>query len=431
MKKIFNLYVLRILAMILSSIIIIFSVSHEIDTDLGLLIPKEQEWIPLILFGLIFLLYLLEFITIPGWKRIFFFIFAALVFILMGLESMGNLNVAIFMFSCIYLIMLIVALARTSIHLKSLGKEPNPNFGFQKTTNIKGKLSVAYVSKKHRTTAYLLLFLSLLIGSCFFSLFLKVNLYPILSVLLFVLITVILYLLLMVLTNPLRKALKQMNQTAEFGKFEKQLQEFYKDPLHPDTIAYLSAIQANYLFSVDIEKGLKLFEGITKPAFASYLLTYTQIEITYFINSEQWDKAREAIQAAKEKYPKQASFFDTYKRTIQILSTKESIANIEALYPLTTKQKFLNLTNAYLLLMYHHIRDDEQKAKSYAGYILENTTELLEYRKAVDRVLSPKKAEEPAEAESKQLSTPESEIQVPENILDIGQSSMPTDEKQV
>lgn len=423
MKKIFNLYFLRTLALILSGVIICFPFIYEIDTNIGLIMPEDKEWLPLILFTLVFILYLLEFITLPAWKRIIFFLFAALVFTFMGLESMGNMNAAIVMVSFIYMIILIVSLARTGVHLKSLGKEPNPNFGIQKTTSIKGKLSVAYVSKKHRNSAYLSLFLSILIGSCFLILFLYLKLYPILVIILYILIIIILYLLLSILINPLRKVLKQINDSAEFGRFERTLQEFYKEPLHPDMVSYLSTIQANYLFAVDMEKGLKLFEGITKPTFPLYLLIYTQVEVLYFINTGQWTKGKEAIQAAKEKYPKQASIFDTYRRTLQIFSTDDYIANIEAFYPITTKQKFLNLSNAYVLLMYFYSRNEKQKALSYADYILRNTTELLEYRKAADKVLYSKQPEEMPEIFHR-------DIPVSLNNPTVEQSDLPKDESE-
>ena len=61
MKKI-GLYLFRIIEWGISIGILSFCFIYEIDEELGILLPKDKEWIPLFLFGIMFLFYLLYFL---------------------------------------------------------------------------------------------------------------------------------------------------------------------------------------------------------------------------------------------------------------------------------------------------------------------------------------------------------------------------------
>ena len=382
MKKV-SLYFMRFLEICLCIIILSFGFIFKIDAELGLLIPKNIEWVLLILFGIMFVLYLLEFIIVLSIKRMVFFIFAGIIFIMMKLDSMSYFNVSIWFFSLIYLVMMIVTIARTSIHLETNNEGRKSIFGLQRVSPVKGKLNVAYASKKHRMLSYVCLFLSVLIS---FS-FLLLNIHPLLQIIIIMGFAIMLYIILSIIINPLNHALRTMNKTAIYSNFKEKIEEFYKEPLHPEMLSYMYTLQANYLFAVDKEKAALLFESIEKPTFSSYLLTYCQIEIVYYINTERWEEAKQAITLAIEQFPKQSVIFKQYNQTIKILGTSEPISNIETLYPLNTNKKFLNLVNAYVLMMCYFIRQNA-KAKIYARFILDHTQELKVYINKAEEILN-------------------------------------------
>lgn len=398
MKKI-GLYLFRIIEWGISIGILSFCFIYEIDEELGILLPKDKEWIPLFLFGIMFLFYLLEFVIVKGIKRFFYFLIAGLVCLFLAADSvkLSEINISLCAFSLVYFFIMIVTIARTSVHLKQ--EKGQTSAWIQRVPSVKGKLNFSYASKRHRMLSYLTLILSFGIGAIF--LFLKIH--TAFRICLFLGIALILYFICLILINPVNHALRKMNQTANYNEFEIKIKSFYQEPLHPDMLSYLSTLHANYMFTVDKDKAAQLFEGIEKPTFASYLLTYCQIEIVYDINTEKFEEAQAAIERYSKQYPKNVNLFKNYERSIRILGTKDPIANIETLYPLNTKQQFLNLVNAYILMKYYWLREDE-RAKKYAEYILSNTTELLYYIQIAKEVLNGKEESiEERENETKML----------------------------
>lgn len=189
-----------------------------------------------------------------------------------------------------------------------------------------------------------------------------------------------------ILTNPLLRALIKMNKTAEYEIFSTKIEKILKNNLDEESRNYVLMIKSNYMFAVDKEKGIELFEQVKKPIYPKYLKDYYNIKSCYHINMRQFDEAFDCIEEMK-KLKVNEKIINVTKTVIKIFGTNNKIKNIEKIFPMKTGLKFTDLSNANILLYYYNSREFADEAKKYAKYILNNTKCLTEYISLANQVM--------------------------------------------
>ncbi len=192
----------------------------------------------------------------------------------------------------------------------------------------------------------------------------------------YVVLALIVILIINTLTNPLHKMEKERNITGDVKKFILDVESLKSDLVKEETINYLNILLVNAYFNVDLKKGLEMFPSLKRPTVKKFAYYYQLVEVCYHINKDEFDKANELITVYKDinPYIKRLN-----KDFIKIYSTKDYVMeNIEKMFPINTKKVFLNVNNAEILLTYYSLRENEEKAKEYASFILNSNTTMEE-----------------------------------------------------
>lgn len=365
-KKIFNFYVLNIIEIILCLIVCIFAFFGEFNDD-GLLLNKSLEIVAIILLSFVFILSFLEcFHKIPFIKLIVMLIMTIAVL------PWHNNNL---IFDASLIFSSLVFLVATII-----------NFIFNhKKKERKSLLPVGYFNEKQLNITiffFICLIFILVIFYELFATFLNINVFItciILFIIAFALVTSF-----FILSNPINKLIKDFHNTCNFEKFDEQINSYLQNNLHPDTKLYLNLLKCNYLYTIDKEKAQSLFESLGKPLTKSYIKFYNLMEIIYYNQKNDYQKALELINNKNNKLTKKEKQIHLYVN--DIYNSDKIINNIEFIFP-NKGPKFIILNNQIIKMHYYYSRHLFDLALYNAKQIINNGPQLNEFVKESKEII--------------------------------------------
>jgi len=191
--------------------------------------------------------------------------------------------------------------------------------------------------------------------------------------------------LVLVFTNPLSNATKKyLTRNLDYEGFINQCENWKKTQrLHPDTISFITALEANVLAFEDQEKYKELFASTSYPFDKRLNQIYSILKFSYCLNIRDFEQAQYLIRI--QKYPRQK---DILMRGYTLYTTTDIIPNIEAYYRINTRSKFNNIVYAADLMRYYWTRGDKDRSKYYADFIRNQNTGYTYLTDLVNRVLN-------------------------------------------
>ena len=246
------------------------------------------------------------------------------------------------------------------------------------------------IKRNYFSKIHYYLFVAYVIGICLFSVFIgylmatdNIDIYFLFVYVIFVFTFSTLYI---ILINPLLRAIVFMNKRADYGKFEKRINNILNNNLDDESRNYVLMIKFNYMFAINKKEAIYLFENIKKPSFKRYLKDYYNIKACYHINKREFDEAYSCICEMK-KLNVSKKIIRLTNIVIDVIKTNDDIEYIEKYFLINTPLKFTNLSSANILLIYYYTRNKYQEAKECAEFIKKNTKCLTEFIKYSDEVL--------------------------------------------
>lgn len=368
MKKYFNVVILRIVQLVLAAFLSVTVWIGKFDDKVGLTLPTAVQYLPVAASALILVLFATEFFGARPWVRLCYLAVALFACIMMA-ETLEMLNMTIWLFGLIYMILVIVALVRT--HAKASGTE-------EKAAESKC-LPVGIFDKKDLVAAYIFvaaLALVTVAGVLVDCLCAVVLWYVYVVVDLAIASAYIVY---FVKCNAANKLLSLVNKELSFERFDRELSRLLAGNLHPESVNYLMTLRANYLFAYDKAQGIEQFEKTVRPTARQYLAQYDLVEIVYLINTERFGEAEEAIRRYLDEYKCSKSNAMKLRRTVAVYASEEEIDDVEAIFSTDGKIPVQNLSNAYELMCYYRKRGNGAKAVEYARKIMETRSDFHDW----------------------------------------------------
>lgn len=343
MKKV---VALRIIELVGTLFLVSLVIYNSISIENGLYLKESIQYLPLMIYFLLNLCVLVESLLVKITNKMLYSVFSLAIATSMYQDSIAYANATFWFFSCIYCIFIIMSL----IKKEKVETTYLPPFIFSKKH---------YQEKLKLKTVFL--FLANFVAIC--TMFLPLVLSLILIVLLFFSYFVFKS------QTPLVKAGLQLNKDLNFQILFEKFDQWLQEPLHPETINIIKTWQANYLFLLDMSKGLDLFKETYEPKEINF--DYKLIEICYYINQNQKESAYECFQNLKKTFKFNKGYIQKLDNLLKIHFTDEEIPNIEKLYP-EAKFRLSSLLNHQILMRYYDSRKQLQNALIHANYILEN-----------------------------------------------------------
>lgn len=259
---------------------------------------------------------------------------------------------------------------------------------------ITGKVSektlpLGHFSKKHSRFTYFSFILAFVLAFC--SYLLCDNILHIDGIMSFIITFIFVFVFIIawgILFNPFSKVVNKFNKDLDFVTFEKGILEMLDNNLHPDSRSHLNVLYANYLYTYDLCRGIELFNKIERPEYKAYRLFYDIVAINNAANEKNEEKAYELLESFKIEHSKYQQHIISLSRLLTIVFTSDEIQNIEAYYPLNNRVKINNIINANTLMSYYSTRNNLEKAKYYAKYLLDNNQTLLQLIAEAEAVMA-------------------------------------------
>lgn len=358
LKKILNIYVLICIELVISLFFISMFAFIEFK-DGNIILPESIKALPIVLFVVIFITTMLESYHKTPISKMLLNLFIILIILSVG--EIYHTNFVLAIYGIFYFIINIVSL---TLHIES-----------SKKANDIRILPVTYISKEHQNLNHFILVIITVLCLFVFEFFyagLETSL--VLAILLTFVFIFSFLILINSLTNPVIRLIRKFMKTCDYEKAIAKIDSCLENPIHPDTATYLNLIKANFLFSVDVSKAFELFESLSCPVTKAYAIVYDNVKIIYHIYKNEFDTAYELINHFKTS----AKNIITLKNCIKVLSTKETIDNVETAFK-TIGPKYTQLTNARMQMIYYYTREDYVNAKKMAEFVNANAGQLKEY----------------------------------------------------
>ena len=339
----------------------------------GLIFTGLFRYVYPFLYLVVVIYLLLEFKYRKPFIRLFYMIITLLLLLLS--EGIDQANSFIFVFSIIYMFLLLIS---------SLFKNKK-NITVDVVKNEEGKLEVGFFSEKHKKQSLLFIVLSSIIFCGSFLLFylvLEVNV--IISFLIGMILCIIVIIVMNLLFNPISKINKLIFKENRINDYLNKINEFKNNNIHSETYNYLLIYESNYTVLVNKAKSIELFESAYYPMNKAYQKLYELIELCYLENKLDKDMFDKRLKEYKKKYPKEKNL-KYIGLSFRINDINDVIENIESYYNINHKNMFTRLVGANALMNYYYIRGNLTKAKEYAKIIIEmGANEYIEtYNKAL------------------------------------------------
>lgn len=359
LKKIFNVYVLICIELVISIFFISLIKIGEIKKT-GLVIPESIKILPIVLFIVLFIATMLESFDKTPILKMIINSFMLEIILVCG-TNISHTNFVLVLYGIIYVIVTIIYLIKTILS--------------KKNTNTIQILPVNYTSKEHQNLNHFILVVLIILCLFVFHVSYVIAKMSLISAILLTFVFAFAFLVLMtLLTNPVTKLVRKFMKTCNYEETIAKIDSYLENSLHPDTVAYLNLIKVNLLFSVDVNKACELFESLSCPVIKTYVTVYDNVKILYHIYKNEFDTASELINHFKTS----AQNIITLKNCIKVLSTKETIDNVETAFKIIGP-KYTQLTNARMQMIYYYTREDYVNAKKIAEFINANAGQLKEY----------------------------------------------------
>lgn len=389
MKKVLNVEVIRFVEMLLGIILSIFAGFGTLDYEAGLILSSSISWMPLTILGMLFVLVLLEFFNDRPYIRAgYLAITIILGVIFLITEPLSFLNASCWVFGLIYLPFLIVKCIKTMVDKgkKDISKS---EYGEIKANNK--TLPVSICSKKQFIIDNIYIYGMIIILAAIIILnilvwHLELNIIgPIVLAVTILLFAGLLFVDLK--NNVLNRAVVKMNKEAIYADFEKDLGKIMSENLHPDTIKYITIIKSNYLAAVNKQESIVLFDQVSEITSRSLRIQQEMIEPMKCFNEENYVKAKELIDIFEAKYPKNKGL-RLLKEMIRLQDINQVKEDVEVDFTINTPFKCTKINNAHFLMEYYSRRENIEKAKYYAEFILSLNTDLEEFNRSAREVLN-------------------------------------------
>lgn len=377
MKKRVNLLTLRAIEILLSLVLATAVFWGELDKESGLVLSSEISWSLSALATAVFLLLVLEFFKAKPWIRLAYLSICLIAILLSIGEGMAFINAAIWLFSIGYLILTLVAVFRTKTDSgEKSDKSEEKTFSQGIFSERQYKLSLIF------TSVFVLSLIAVI--ALFFILSYHVLILVLFLFLLFILF--FFYFLLIVPQETPSPVLKRFYRECNFEELKKSLESFLARPLHSDDRSYIEILLASACSLVDSQEAKNLFLNIKKPKQKNYRLLYDLLSIDLRMKEGSGEEIEKDIRRFQEEYPGNKNG-EALRRAYAVLRSTEIIPSVERYYPIRTKNSFLNIVNANLLLQYYCVRQDHESAKIYAEKILNQPNDFTEIKEFSRKIL--------------------------------------------
>ncbi len=369
--KVLNVFVLRI-AQIVFSLLIGIMIFFGTLNDTGLILSDSATIVLFVFVFLDFASFMLEF---KKEKPLFRLIYWVLTLILIGSSFSSGQAEALAITWLFGMIYGLIALITIFVSKDKVGKEKTLPYG--------------YFSKEHLNNTYILFFVLFIILVIFMMVWIDVLNQKLLVSIPIVFVFAFIYVIVVLIkTNPFIKVIKDMDNNCDYKEFSSRITSFLNENLHEETRKYILMIKSNYFSLVDKNQAMRDFKKIEEPKSKKYKEIFYILEINNYERSEEFDIANKLISEYKIKYPKNTSV-DNFYRYEEIISTTNVIDNINNIISINTPNNFVNINNAYVLMMYYSKRNIIEEAMTYAQFILDQKTDfnyvIKEAKKALNK----------------------------------------------
>lgn len=364
---------LRILQLIIT--LIIFSSITLIKDDIEeFILPNVFQYLQIVLAGVWVLLYIMEWRYKKAYARLIFFAMA-IIYIIAQVKAINELNSAIWIFSLIYAVIMIVVVLLTKTPPISSDSNEESNFKtlpFGIFNKKQGFISLIYsiagivfivlstvLIKKY--TSFSFLYITIPLSIIFFIVLIYIS----------------------IKTSPLNIILNNMNRTCEYNEMMEEFSKLKENNLHEESLVLIKVCEANYTMVVDMDKANFIWNEIKDKELSNkgYVSIFLQVEIGIAINNKEYELAVKLINEFETKFQKIKNIktiTNKYLNLIKSEQTEEEITNIEELFPLNDILLFTNINNAHTLMCYYHKQNIESETKKeLAKYIIKSAPELL------------------------------------------------------
>lgn len=255
----------------------------------------------------------------------------------------------------------------------------------------KGKLPYGIYSKKHNFLNNFLFFILFTI-IMIISVYAILNIGFVLGLIILISLSSILFIFLSNCLNEFMNIKKRYFKTLDFNQFSEDINKILNNNIHSETKKSVILEYCNIMFLYDKQKAYEMFEELDESNVPFIKDFYETIKVVYFFNKGNYELC---IKLIDEFINKTTSKFNIQKNTLinfkQIFLTTEEIKDFETKVLKTNKKnKYIEINNYNILMLYYYYRSDIAKAKNYAKKIIELKTNCKELNLSALEILENK-----------------------------------------
>jgi hypothetical protein len=370
LKKVLNLYVLRILQLAIAIYLSSLAV-YGVSIDDGIFVPEAITYLPIILNCILILLCALEFLHVKPIVRLLYLFIAFIISLSSMGESMAYLNASVWLFGIITALVTLVSLILAKGQLKRESEK--------RGKSGQGTLPLFYYCK---SDYILTIILGVIAGIILVAL---IFIYQLLvpaewkwTIFFPVCADIFCAIFVSYIINHFRKCVSGMDKTCDYSSFIASSEKLKEEKLNPEAYKYVSAIQVFYSLGCDMSYADKLMENF-QPATAKSIKGYCDVvNIYYLIFKGEYAKAGEALYISRMSSPVN-KMLDVANKMLIAFNAEEEVSDIQITFPVNTKHVYKNIFNAVVLMRYYAKRGDNVTAKNYANIILSGNPQLKEF----------------------------------------------------
>ena len=281
-----------------------------------------------------------------------------------------KINVAMFTNGFIYLIISFVSFLIANKNKEKIIKYPKLSF-----------------SRKHNGV----ITFGTLIGSAIAIVvahFVTYNDLPFILVVLYIFFFSIIFFVLVYKSNPLNKVLIKFYKSCDPNEFAEDVEILLEDPnLYIENKNYINILKFNYYIASNNDKAKELLEIIKKPKMKLYLYTYAVTKFCYYLYNDELVKAREIVEKYKKSKGRLKKIVTVMENDLKVFEGKETINNLDKLYPIHGKNNLKKAVSTYMLMNYYLRRNNLDKAKEYAKMFLDINTKFERFNNNAKKTL--------------------------------------------
>ena len=357
--------------LLLTIVIIIIGLNGTI-TETGLIIDGFFAYVPVILLSVIFVLHMLELVTKNRHKLSFIRTFLLVLTFVLVLAIMDDpidfINVIILGMMFIYAIVVTITLIFVGKHQE---KKPEVKLSTMPAGWFEPKYYYSFL-----TATILLTILSIV-----FILFSNYRNWLTRSIYSIIIIFLTLFMISYIQVFRLVKKLIKYEKTLNFDELMNHINKLRKNKLAEDSRAYLDLIEVDYLFNIDLNKAIEIFNNIKKPEHLQYKLTYDLISLCVAINAKDYSLYDHYYEITTNDFAKIKGgvWLKNLKRIKlikELMAEERCNPEIEQIFKLDQRTMFSSLNCAMVLVQYYKLKGEEENMTKYIKFIKDNGSGL-------------------------------------------------------